>query len=108
MGQPECFAYGGYGDRYAKFEGLTTRRELADPHLTHGHFAALIIQPEVNIVVLILTALATEVSARKIAAILLKLPYWLVHLHELEREFRASLVVGKLIDAVVLAALFGN
>jgi hypothetical protein len=61
--------------------------DLVEPHLAHGHCAALVIQPKVDIVVLILTALATEVSARKIAAILLKLPYRLMHFRELEREF---------------------
>src|SRR5207245_3655863 len=39
---------------------------------------------------------------------LLELAYWLVDLHELEREFLAGLVVRKLVDAVVLAALFGD
>src|SRR5215475_6775962 len=82
--------------------------DLVDPHLTHGHCAALVIQPEVDIVVLILTALTTEVRACKIAPTLLKLSYRLVHFHELERELRTGLVVRKLIDAVVLAALFGD
>jgi low affinity Fe/Cu permease len=61
--------------------------DLVDPYLTHSHCAVLVIQPEVNIVILIPAALATEVRARKIAAILLKLPYRLMHFHELEREF---------------------
>src|SRR5207244_8351948 len=50
----------------------------------------------------------TEVRARKIAAILLELPYRLMHFHELEREFLTGLVVRKLVDAVVLVALFGD
>src|SRR5215471_7907671 len=82
--------------------------DLVDPYLTHSHCAVLVVQPEVNIVVLIPTALATEVSARKIAAILLKLAYWLVYFHELECEFRTGLIVRKLVDAVVLVALVGD
>src|SRR5262245_21241884 len=83
-------------------------RDLVDPHTAHSDRAGLVVQPEVDVVVFILTALATEVRARKIAPVLLELADLLVDLHKLEGELFTRLVILQFVDSIVLTACPGN
>src|SRR5262249_28402433 len=74
-----------------------------DAILLHGHFvdldvihlklAALLVHPEIDVVILILTAGLPEVGANEVLALFFEVPHWLVDLNEVERQRLAGLVV---------------